>query len=100
MLIEPQGTVNTGDAPGERTSPLRELGDASAAGRARGARGDHLCVDAEAYRAAGERREREHQGLPLGGRRKSLDHAPQRSRRSGRWPDPGRRRSGGETGAR
>ncbi|GAA1442007.1 cupin domain-containing protein [Leifsonia poae] len=26
MLIEPQGTMNTGDAPGERTSPLRELG--------------------------------------------------------------------------
>ncbi|WP_431278745.1 cupin domain-containing protein [Leifsonia poae] len=25
MLIEPQGTVNTGDAPGDRTSPLREL---------------------------------------------------------------------------
>ncbi len=25
LLIEPQGTVNTGDAGGERTSPLREL---------------------------------------------------------------------------
>jgi mannose-6-phosphate isomerase-like protein (cupin superfamily) len=25
VLIEPQGTVNTGDAPGDRTSPLREL---------------------------------------------------------------------------
>ena len=26
LLFEPQGTVNTGDAGGERTSPLRELG--------------------------------------------------------------------------
>jgi len=26
VLVEPQGTVNTGDAGGERTSPLRELG--------------------------------------------------------------------------
>ena len=25
VLIEPKGTVNTGDAPGDRTSPLREL---------------------------------------------------------------------------
>lgn len=25
ILIEPQGTVNTGDAGGERTQPLREL---------------------------------------------------------------------------
>jgi mannose-6-phosphate isomerase-like protein (cupin superfamily) len=25
LLIEPQGTVNTGDAPGEMTSELREL---------------------------------------------------------------------------
>ena len=25
ILIEPQGTVNTGDAGGDRTSPLREL---------------------------------------------------------------------------
>lgn len=25
VLIEPEGTVNTGDAPGERTSPLREF---------------------------------------------------------------------------
>lgn len=25
ILIEPQGTLNTGDAGGERTSPLREL---------------------------------------------------------------------------
>ena len=25
VLIEPKGTVNTGDAGGERTSPLREL---------------------------------------------------------------------------
>jgi len=27
LLIEPQGTVNTGDAGGDMTSPLRELGD-------------------------------------------------------------------------
>ena len=27
VLIEPQGTTNTGDAGGERTAPLRELGD-------------------------------------------------------------------------
>lgn len=27
LLIEPQGTVNTGDAGGDRTSPLRELAD-------------------------------------------------------------------------
>lgn len=26
ILIEPKGTVNTGDAPGEMTSELRELG--------------------------------------------------------------------------
>lgn len=26
LLFEPRGTVNTGDAGGERTSPLRELG--------------------------------------------------------------------------
>lgn len=26
ILIEPQGTVNTGDAGGEMTAPLRELG--------------------------------------------------------------------------
>lgn len=26
LLIEPQGTVNTGDAGGDMTSPLRELG--------------------------------------------------------------------------
>jgi mannose-6-phosphate isomerase-like protein (cupin superfamily) len=25
ILVEPQGTVNTGDAGGDRTSPLREL---------------------------------------------------------------------------
>lgn len=25
ILVEPQGTVNTGDSGGERTSPLREL---------------------------------------------------------------------------
>ncbi|MBO9554375.1 cupin domain-containing protein [Cellulomonas sp.] len=25
VLVEPQGTVNTGDAGGERTAPLREL---------------------------------------------------------------------------
>ena len=25
LLIEPQGTVNTGDTPSERTAPLREL---------------------------------------------------------------------------
>jgi hypothetical protein len=25
LLFEPQGTVNTGDAGGEMTSPLREL---------------------------------------------------------------------------
>lgn len=28
LLFEPQGTVNTGDAGGDMTSPLRELGDA------------------------------------------------------------------------
>lgn len=27
LLFEPQGTVNTGDAGGDLTSPLRELGD-------------------------------------------------------------------------
>ncbi|MCI1019648.1 cupin domain-containing protein [Microbacterium sp. C5A9] len=27
LLFEPQGTVNTGDAGGDMTSPLRELGD-------------------------------------------------------------------------
>lgn len=26
VLVEPRGTVNTGDAGGDRTSPLRELG--------------------------------------------------------------------------
>ncbi|MDJ1114195.1 cupin domain-containing protein [Microbacterium dauci] len=26
ILVEPKGTVNTGDAGGDRTSPLRELG--------------------------------------------------------------------------
>ena len=36
VMVEPTGTVNTGDAGGERTSPLRELGDLEEPGTPQG----------------------------------------------------------------